>query len=207
MTTARETVCHPLIRHLLALAGEPDRAALAALRRGLGKPPGTAPETWPHVEPFIGQRRSGRYEDACYTVAALFASHWQAQWDGPHHHVHSNLGASFRLLAKRRTTESGEGADKSIERRFLALLSCRESELHQHLRHAVSLLKAGDVPVPVDWGQLLKDIPWWHHPERYAQRRWARAYWGFPGQGEAGGAEERAQEPEAGDDSVDDDDA
>ena len=78
MTTTR--AYRPLIRHLLELRGrdrdppqKPDRGALAALRRGLGKPPGLAPETWPQVEPFIGQIRPKRYDDACYLVAALFA--------------------------------------------------------------------------------------------------------------------------------------
>lgn len=182
MTTRTTAVRHRLVRHLLVLAGrdknppgEPDRAGLAALRRGLGKLPGTVPETWPQVEPYTGDVPRGvlpsRWEDACYMVAALFASHWEGEWSGPRGRVRSNLGASFRCLAEAQV----EDAKKSVERRFLGLLRCGWEELHHHLRHAVSLLKAE--PIPVDWDQLLDDIPWWDHPERRVQRNWGRTYW------------------------------
>jgi hypothetical protein len=37
---------HPFIRYLVSLAERDDRGGLAALRRGLGQPPGTVAETY-----------------------------------------------------------------------------------------------------------------------------------------------------------------
>jgi CRISPR system Cascade subunit CasB len=56
------------------------------------------------------------------------------------------------------------------------LLAAHPDDLDFHLRQAVSFLKSRDVPV--NWHQLLSDVLAWGHPERYVQRRWARAFWG-----------------------------
>jgi CRISPR system Cascade subunit CasB len=56
------------------------------------------------------------------------------------------------------------------------LLNSHVDELSRHLRHAVGLLKSREVPV--DWVQLLHDIPRWDYPSRRVQRDWARAFWG-----------------------------
>ena len=42
-----------LIGYLKGLAAHEDRGALAALRRGLGRPPGSAGEMHPHVARFL----------------------------------------------------------------------------------------------------------------------------------------------------------
>ena len=103
----------PLIESLLALARARDRGALAALRRGLGQPPGTVPAMFPYVEPYLGAN-AARWEVASYLVAALFASHpsnWVREGVAP-----SNLGASFARIPAR---------SESLEKRFEALLACR----------------------------------------------------------------------------------
>ena len=66
---------HRLIRHLKGLAAREDRGALAALRRGLGGIPGTVVEMHPHVRYWIEPGARGWWEDTCYIIAALFASH------------------------------------------------------------------------------------------------------------------------------------
>lgn len=172
---------HRFIAYLAGLAGktlsgderkengkEKNLAALAALRRGLGKQPGEAAEMFPYVMPFIGDRLPQRRQEDYFLVAALFAAH-QLIW--PHvddQHQPTNLGASFRRLHA--AFESG-----SIEQRFAALLNADRADLPEHLRHAITLLRAHDVPV--DWLQLLRDLAWWDAERRGVQRAWARAYW------------------------------
>jgi CRISPR type I-E-associated protein CasB/Cse2 len=144
-----------------------DRAALAALRRGLGKPPGLAPEMHPYVLPWLASEPVWN-EDAYYILAALFA-YWHQSRSEPAPSAPENLGASLARL-KRSKDESD-----SIERRFVALLNCHRDDLPEHLRHAVGLLKSKDVPI--DWEQLLKHIQRWDSENRWVQRHWARGFW------------------------------
>ena len=108
----------PLVRHLQRLAERDDRAALAALRRGLGKPPGTVAAMFPHVVPYVPDRavRAGE-EGPYYVVAALFALH-------PDGGAGGDLGWTMRRL----------GGHASAEDRFRALLECRADDLPHHLR-------------------------------------------------------------------------
>ena len=57
----------------------------------------------------------------------------------------------------------------------MALLNAHPDELGRHLRHAVSLLKAHEVPI--DWAQLLRDVQEWTYEGRPVQLDWARAFW------------------------------
>lgn len=147
-----------------------DRAAMAALRRGLGKRPGAAMEMHPYVVPYTQGLIYERDEEPYYIVAALFGFYPTKRWQSYNEKGQTNLGASFKLLAAQ--NEGGE----SIQRRFVALLNCDAEDLPDHLRQAISLLKSKDIPV--DWLQLLRDIKRWESDERRVQRRWARAFWG-----------------------------
>lgn len=155
------------VGYLRELVAREDRAALAALRRGLGKAPGEAAESHRYVVPFTSDL-SARREAAYYQVAALFAWHqgsWQADSADPHS---TNLGASLERLAAR-------SMGSSVERRFVALLNSHADDLDAHLRQVVGLLKAGDVPI--DWARLLRDLQHWDSEDRQVQRAWARAFW------------------------------
>lgn len=159
--------------HLASLAGREDgdaRAALAALRRGLGKAPGEAAEAARYVFPWLQQDASSQQVDAYFLVAALFATH-QLSWHRGENDRALNLGGSFRRLAP---PDSDDGA--GAQRRLVALLNAHPEELSRHLRHAVSLLKAHEVPI--DWAQLLRDVHEWTYEGRPVQLDWARAYWG-----------------------------
>lgn len=155
-------------KFLEKLAQEKNRAALAALRRGLGKDPGQAAEMYPYIVPWLSADPPPLVAAAYYHVAAWFAWHqgsWPDQSDetGP-----TNLGASFARLAA--AVDS-----KSLESRFVALLNCHPDDLPQHLRHAVGLLKSKNIPV--DWAQLLHDFQAWGWESRAVQKKWARAFW------------------------------
>jgi CRISPR system Cascade subunit CasB len=154
------------VEYLEGLERNEDRAALAALRRSLGKIPGEAAEAHRYVLPF---NPAAWEESAYYLVSGLFALHPQ-NWrrDADDRNL-TNLGASFARL--------GSAVDsKSIEKRFVALLNCHEDDLAEHLRHAIALL--GSKEIPVDWVQLLKDLRNWNHEDRFVQLSWARAFWG-----------------------------
>jgi CRISPR system Cascade subunit CasB len=161
---------------LRRLVEREDRAALAALRRGLGKPPGRAPEMYRHVEPLLPRDMSRDRMDAFYLIAALFAWH-QRDWtrsDDPKQPRDRDLGASFATI---RDSSDASHADSS-EKRFTALLSCRREELPVHLRQTVGLLLSKEVRI--DWTKLLLDVQRWHSPDHRVQRQWARSYWRVP---------------------------
>jgi CRISPR system Cascade subunit CasB len=149
------------VKHLQAYATQENRGALAALRRGLGKAPGTVSEMFPYVLPFV----SGMMEydqDPYFLIAALFGAH-------PSQTDKGNMGDTFRGVGVSR------GDDTSTERRFVALLNAHADDLPDHLRHAIGLARGADVPV--NYAQLLRDLQYWTHPDAFIQREWAEAFW------------------------------
>jgi CRISPR system Cascade subunit CasB len=158
---------YPLIDSLEKLVGEQDRGALAALRRGLGKSPGTAMEMHRYVVPFLTRSRPWD-EEFYYLVAALFA-YWHQGETTVASHPPDNLGAS---LARLRISDSGP----SLELRFTALLKSHRDDLSTHLRQVVGLLKSKDVPV--HWRNLLRNLQRWDHEDGWVQRSWAKSFWG-----------------------------
>src|ERR1035437_1147702 len=82
--------------YLARLAERDDRGALAALRRGLGKEPGEAPEMFPYVVPWLPRQASIWAEQAYYLVASLFGLHSKPWNRGPD--ARSDLGASLERV-------------------------------------------------------------------------------------------------------------
>jgi CRISPR system Cascade subunit CasB len=156
-----EEKTYPFITYLEGLRD--DRGALAALRRGLGQPPGTVASMYPYVVRWLGDDVPPWREEAYYLVAALFAYHPAEGGTG-------NMGDHFAR------TRQPQGDDTAIERRFTALLAAHPDDLGFSLRQAVSFLKSKEIPIK--WQQLLSDVLNWGHPERYVQQQWARAFWG-----------------------------
>jgi len=152
---------HPFVTYLESLAE--DRGALAALRRGLGQPPGTVAAMYPYVVPRLPANAERWLEDAYYLIAALYAMHPTAGGSG-------NMGSHFR-----RAAEADPERREAIERRFTRLLAAHPDDLPDALRQAVGYLRSAEVPI--HWHQLLRDVLAWGHPERYVQRSWAKAFW------------------------------
>jgi CRISPR system Cascade subunit CasB len=163
------------VAHLHALVEDPqrrDRGALAALRRGLGKEPGTVPEMYPHVEPYIkGAKKPGA--DAAYVVASLFGVH-PVPWTQPDG---APRNTSFGWTLQRIRFRDDGKEDEGVGRRFVAALNCDRGALPTHLRQLLSLLHARAPEALVDWERLLWDIVDWEHVDRRVQRRWAEAFW------------------------------
>ncbi|CAN5546524.1 hypothetical protein BH23CHL5_BH23CHL5_02070 [soil metagenome] len=175
MARSTETL-NGFVGYLQTLDQRRDRAALASLRRGLGKRVGQAPEMFPYVVPWLPTDAKPWEEERYFLVASLFASHplnWPETGDPRHAR---NLGASMAQLAQKTKSEGAE-------RRFVGLLNADPEDLPHHLRSVVSLLASKDIPV--DWNQLLNDLRWWDSPERNVQRRWARSFWGQAAQDQA----------------------
>jgi len=163
------------INRLQTLA-EPEtenRAALAALRRALSGNPRYVTDTFQHIGWYLPD--SQREQDAYVLVGALFAYHPQSASE-------DNLGAHFATLRKR--WEKAQKRTESLERRFNGLLRAHPDDLTSHLRSAISLLKRDEVPV--HWEQLLYDVCYWGHFNRFVQRDWANAFWGQSAQKEPG---------------------
>ena len=152
---------HPFITYLEGRRD--DRAALAALRRGLGHPPGTVADMYRYVVPRLPADARPWLEDAYYLVAALFAYH-------PHPGGEGNVGDHFARA------RDPQGDDTATERRFTALLAAHPNDLDFYLRQAINFLRSKDVPI--NWHQLIPDLLAWGHTERYVQKAWARAFWG-----------------------------
>lgn len=177
---------YALVEHLYRLADEREqkpasRAALAALRRGVGKEPGEAAEMFSHVVPYLPENVSTWGEGPYYLIAALFA--WQTarpkegngrQYRPYDPHSRFSLGAAFaEYVRQEERGERGRDARAATERRFAALLDSDGEELAAHLRYAVQLLAA----VPLDWHTLLRDVQRWDAEGRFVQRTWARDFY------------------------------
>lgn len=78
-----------------------------------------------------------------------------------------NLGNTLRR-AQTPTNRSG------LDRRMEILLDADAEQLPFRLRQAVGF--AQSQRMPVNWGQLLKDVLFWDDPRRETQRRWAQSY-------------------------------
>lgn len=150
------------IASLERLRDEKDRAALARLRRGIGKKMGNSPEMMPYVVPYLNE--SPRDPALCFLLASLFGIHPEKAGQGV------SFGAVFKEVLKK----SGESG--SVERRFEIILSVGSDDIGGHLRHAVSLAKSRGVPV--DYYRLFYDLKQWEHPDRFVQLGWARDFWG-----------------------------
>ena len=154
---------NPMIAFLESLRDKGDRGALASLRRGLGKQPGTVAELHPYIVRFLAPHRWTWREQTCYIIAPLFAWHPEPGGRG-------NFGSSFHDVWVQR--DRGE----SIEQRFVALLNSHRDDLHQHLRQTVGLAKTSGVPI--NWRQLHRDIVFWDHESGRTRREWAQSFWG-----------------------------
>ncbi|WP_448576217.1 type I-E CRISPR-associated protein Cse2/CasB [Thermomicrobium sp.] len=156
------------VQALEELVAREDRGALATLRRGLGKPPGTVVEIYPYVVPYLPADADDHRAWVYFAVASLFAFH-PISWPANERKGRTNFGASVGQLAQRLGQRSA-----GLEARFLRLLAAEREELPLQLYRMLTLF--GPHQIPVSWVDLLRDLDQWDSPERFVQRRWARAF-------------------------------
>jgi CRISPR system Cascade subunit CasB len=151
----------PFVKRLMPLASDdnPNRAALAHLRRGLGEP---ADRTLSRVGWLFPSHLNDVELDAAILAAGLFA------WTKGEckHTTNINFGRAFG-------GGLSEDEKKAREKRFVALLDADGSELPVLLRQAFSLIEG----TPLDWEQLIIHLIDWDRDDRRVQRYWARGFW------------------------------
>lgn len=149
----------------------PDGADLAALRRGLGREPGSVPEMWPYYTTLNAEGRLTERLEAEHIALALYALHQQSRTEPMHRH---GVGLGTAMQALRR---SEKFSPEAVDRRFSAAATATSlGEVTAHLRGLVSQLRT--ISQGLDYNQLVRDLANWAHPERRSQvrRRWGSQY-------------------------------
>jgi CRISPR system Cascade subunit CasB len=150
---------YPLVTYLENLRDRDDRAAMAKLRRGLGKRMGT-PDMYPYVVRFLPEAQW--MQEIYFLIAALFSLHPEpAPWT-------RSLGAVFRAVQGLEPTDS-------IEKRFVRLLEADSEDVGFHLKQAISLAKAKGIAI--SFHRLMFDLLNWNHEGQFVQLTWAKDYW------------------------------
>ena len=132
----------PLVNRLLELERQKDRGAMAALRSGVGKPPGAAGRMLPIIAPFL-TADEGAATRAAFITASLFATH-------PEHAAIGTLGASLWKATRREgINPDGKHGEAGVEHRIAAALDADPEDLPHHLQGLVGLCESAGVPI--DW--------------------------------------------------------
>lgn len=110
-------------------------------------------------------------EDIWFMSATLYAGYKtllseanaKKPWD------ETDFGWTLRRAYKQSTSNS-------LEKRFIALLDCRECDdyMAYKLRQLLSITDSRQAGV--NWPKLLKDLLYWDHPDRFVQKDWAKNY-------------------------------
>jgi CRISPR system Cascade subunit CasB len=157
---------HGFVTYLKSLANS--RGALAALRQGLGQPPGTVSDMYRYVVPRLPKDAyPGSWsERSHYLIAALYAVHPASAGDG-------NLGNHFAVHLDLQNPDRND----AIERRFVALLTAHPDDLHIYLRQAIGFLRSKETPV--NWDQLMWDVLQlgYQNSSTSVRKRWADGFW------------------------------
>ena len=151
-------------------------AALARLRRGIGKEPGEQIDLLSHTHADAFAPRDGGdaptpEERASHLALTLFALHQQSQSE-PMHRSGRGLGAALRALAG-----PGDVPEAVLSRFRILGTSDSFAELTHHLRGAVQLLRQGRHPL--DYGLLADQlVRWQRFPDGPSRVRlaWGREF-------------------------------
>lgn len=142
---------------------------LAALRRGCGeRHPVEGRCSW-----LVGIIHGVAKEPVAFLVASLLAQYSTTTIRAKGHWHKGNFGTTWKRAI------AGTDSD-SIKRRFHILLDSDydpftgEGDLPYRLRQMVRY--AASKGIGVDWAQLLTDLKFWSHPEKRAQKAWARSF-------------------------------
>jgi len=165
MTTEEKTKEESFIERIEAL----DTGELARLRRGCGeRDPVEGRCPW-----LVGLIHGAASEATAFLVASLLAQYKTLDIRAGRHRFVGNFGSTWRRAIA--------GSDsESIVRRFHILLDADydpwtgDGDLPYRLRQMVRY--AASKPVGIDWPTLLADLKFWNHPEKHAQKRWARSF-------------------------------
>lgn len=143
--------------------GGENRAALANLRRGVGRDPGELPQLFGIIlmdmpEKFMSEKGVATKEEwSCYIALTLYALHQQGNEmaNQPMHTEEKiNLGAAMWELAS--SYEDSNAEQRMLQRMRMLSTSADMKELSYHLRGVIQLLKSKGIQV--NYGILAADL-------------------------------------------------
>ena len=146
------------------------KAALANMRRGVGKTPGEIPTLWGLLfdgfpEDLMGYGGTpSAAEWAVYTALTLFAVHQQSKslTDAFMSQNDMKFGKAVRLLVPAAKSEGDEF--ERIRRKFnIVATSADIRELSHHMRGLIQLLRGSSIPL--DYPKLASDLYEWQFPD------------------------------------------
>ena len=165
---------------LLCIAGRAEseaRAALANLRRGVGRRPGELPQLYGELlqdmpeEMYSAGSKPSYAEWAVYMALTLYAMHQQGKdvkTDNMNRENVSLGNAASELVADNDDTER-------IWKRLYAVASSADmQEMSSHIRALIKLLR--DKDIPLDYPQLAKDLYFYQLSDESAEH--IRLKWG-----------------------------
>jgi CRISPR system Cascade subunit CasB len=150
----------------------PDGADLAALRRGIGREPGSVPAMWPYYTTLDPEGHLTRQLRAEHVALTLFAVHQQSLPTPVHQ---AGIGLGKAVLALR---DSEKFSPAAVDRRFAAAATATTlDEAAHHLRGLVRQLRQVQHG-GFDYTQLWRDLVAWQSPDRVGRvrRRWGTQY-------------------------------
>lgn len=159
------------------------RAALANLRRGVGRKPGELPQLYgefledmPETLYFKGNKPSDA-EWAVYMAVTLYALHQQSK-DIRKNNM-NQIGEDYSLGAAASKLVADKDDRERIWRRFYVVASSEDmQEMNYHLRGLIQLLR--DKDIPLDYPQLAKDLFWYQCSRESANNvrlKWGRDFY------------------------------
>lgn len=158
------------------------KAALANLRRGIGKTPGELSELWGFIFRDMPEELLSKYgtpspaEWAIYIALTMFALHQQGTAESVHTEKNS-LGRAYGKLRKEQTAEEEE----RLLRRFNQVVTASDlPELSHYLRGIIQLLRADGIEL--DYAQLASDLYLYQSPQTRmrVQLKWGQDFYYQP---------------------------
>ena len=146
-------------------------AELAALRRGIGREPGSVPAMWPYYTTLSEDGSLTPSLRAEHLVLTLYAVHQQSR-PGPMHQRGIGVGTALQALRR-----SEKFSPEAVDRRFSAAATATSlGEVAAHLRGLITQLRA--IGQGLDYDLLVRDLVNWQNPERRlgVRRRWGGQY-------------------------------
>jgi CRISPR system Cascade subunit CasB len=155
------------------------RAALATLRRGVGKAPAELPEVWAITMTWEGEdgadeTADSRTEWAAHVALTLYALHRQGKSESMSDAA-SSFGAAMGML-RRNDPDKSPG----VVRRFNAAVTSEDlAEFSRHAQSAVQLLRASEHAAKIDYPAFAADLFDYQFPSRRDRvvLNWGRDFW------------------------------
>jgi CRISPR system Cascade subunit CasB len=160
------------------------KAALAKLRRGVGKEAGSVPEIWQYVYEDIpdilaGDTNKALYaQSAVHTALTLYAMHSQGMGN-----AHNEKAGSLGNAAKNLRMQNPD-SEPGVKRRFDALATAKTPmEVSNHSRGIIQLLRQGKIML--NYAAFAKDLYWLQSSRDSAKnvlRKWGRDFYYVTGE-------------------------